>query len=103
MVTNMPPSPLNFAARRTHRDGGSDRPSWHRLDPRRVCVAIDRASDWVDGGAGPYCVGTLAAIWLAMLTAESVGLALHVLMSITTLFFIASARPQAQPGALAFC
>ena len=48
-------------------------------------------------------VGTLAAIWLAMLTAESAGLALHVLTSIRTLFRCASARPQAHPGALAFC
>ena len=48
-------------------------------------------------------VGTLAAIWLAMLTAESAGLALQVLTSIRTLFLCASARPQAQPGALAFC
>jgi hypothetical protein len=51
----------------------------------------------------PYCVGTLAAVWLAMLTAESAGLALHVLTSITTLFLAASARPHPQPGALAFC
>jgi hypothetical protein len=48
-------------------------------------------------------VGTLAAIWSAMLTAESAGLALHGLMSMTTLFRAASARPQPQPGALAFC
>ena len=48
-------------------------------------------------------MGTLAAIWLAMLTAESAGSALHVLTSIRTLFRCASARPQAQPGSLAFC
>ena len=30
-------------------------------------------------------------------------MALHVLTSIMTLFFAASARPQPQPGALAFC
>ena len=46
---------------------------------------------------------TLAAIWSAIFNAESAGLALHVLMSIMTLFLSASARPQPQPGALAFC
>jgi hypothetical protein len=46
---------------------------------------------------------TLAAIWSAILHAESAGLALHVLTSIMTLFLSASARPQPQPGALAFC
>jgi hypothetical protein len=45
----------------------------------------------------------LAAIWFAMLTAESPGLALQVLTSITTLFRVAKARPQAQPEAFAFC
>jgi transcriptional regulator GlxA family with amidase domain len=46
---------------------------------------------------------TLAAICSAIFNAESAGLALHVLMSIMTLFLSASARPQPQPGALAFC
>jgi hypothetical protein len=46
---------------------------------------------------------TLAAIWSAILTAVSAGSALHVLMSIMTLFLCASARPQPQPGAAAFC
>ena len=46
---------------------------------------------------------TLAAIWSAIFNAESAGFALHVLMSIMTLFLSASARPQPQPGALAFC
>ena len=45
----------------------------------------------------------MAAIWFAMLTAESPGLALQVLTSITTLFRVAKARPQAQPEAFAFC
>jgi hypothetical protein len=52
---------------------------------------------------GPYHrAATLAAIWSAILTAESAGLALHVLTSIMTLFLSASARPQPQPGAPAF-
>ena len=51
----------------------------------------------------PYCGCTLAAIWLAMFTAEAAGLALHVLTSMTTLFLVATARPQAQPGSFAFC
>jgi hypothetical protein len=46
---------------------------------------------------------TLAAIWSAIFNAESAGLALHVLMSIMTLFLSASARPQPQPGAPALC
>ena len=46
---------------------------------------------------------TLAAIWSAIFSAESEGLALHVLMSMMTLFLSASARPQPQPGAPAFC
>jgi len=46
---------------------------------------------------------TLAAIWSAIFTAESAGLALHVLMSMMMLFLCASARPQPQPGAPAFC
>jgi hypothetical protein len=40
-----------------------------------------------DTGVGrrwPYRVGTLAAIWLAMVTAESAGSALQVLTSMTT-------------------
>jgi hypothetical protein len=40
---------------------------------------------------GTFQVGTLAAIWLAMLTAESAGSALHVLTSMRTLFRCASA------------
>ena len=46
---------------------------------------------------------TLAASCSAILTAESPGLALHVLMSMMTLFRCASARPQPQPGAPASC
>jgi hypothetical protein len=46
---------------------------------------------------------TLAAISSAIFNADSAGLALHVLMSIMTLFLSASARPQPQPGALASC
>ena len=46
---------------------------------------------------------TLAAIWSAIFCAESEGLALHVLMSMMTLFLSASARPQPQPGAPAVC
>ena len=46
---------------------------------------------------------TLAASCSAILTAESAGLALQVLTSIMMLFLCASARPQPQPGALAFC
>ena len=53
---------------------------------------------------GPYHRAvTLAAIWSAIFTAESAGLALQVLMSMMMLFLCASARPQPQPGAPAFC
>src|SRR6185503_533682 len=54
-------------------------------------------------GAAYHRAVTFAAIWLAIFTAESAGLALHVLMSMMTLFLSASARPQPQPGALASC
>ena len=74
-----------------------------RSTRRAVRTSLAEVGYWAIRNRPPYCVGTLAAIWLAMLTAESVGLALHVLTSITTLFLTASARPQAQPGALAFC
>ena len=39
--------------------------------------------------------GTFAAIWFAMSTAEFFGSTAHVLASTMTLFFTASARPQA--------
>lgn len=48
-------------------------------------------------------MGTLVAIRLAMSTAEFFGSGLQVLISTTTLFLITSARPHAQPPALAFC
>jgi hypothetical protein len=50
-----------------------------------------------------YRAVTLAAIWSAILTAVSARLALHVLISIMTLFLCASVRPQPQPGAAPFC
>jgi GrpB-like predicted nucleotidyltransferase (UPF0157 family) len=62
-----------------------------------------------DGGGVPtsrpdyHRAVTLAPIWSAIFNAESAGFALHVLMSIMTLFLGASARPQPQPGAPAFC
>jgi 3-hydroxyisobutyrate dehydrogenase-like beta-hydroxyacid dehydrogenase len=71
-------SPILIGDVRGEGQGGEDRQSYHR--------AV-----------------TLAAMWSAIFNAESAGLALHVLMSIMTLFLSASARPQPQPGALAFC
>jgi hypothetical protein len=44
----------------------------------------------------------LAAMRSATFNAESAGSALHVLMSMMTLFLSVNARPQPQPGALAF-
>lgn len=44
---------------------------------------------------------TLAAIWSAILVAESAGVLLHVLTSTMMLLRCASARPQPQPGAAA--
>jgi hypothetical protein len=70
---------------------------------RGSCRPMCNEADQLALNRRPIQVGTLAAIWVAMLTAESAGLALHVLTSIRTLFLAASARPQPQPGALAFC
>ena len=81
------PSPATVAAGVIRRATGAQRPS-------SACRLFRQ----------PYhCAATLAAIWSAIFNAESAGLALQVLMSIMTLFLCASARPQPQPGALAFC
>src|SRR6478736_6155148 len=45
-------------------------------------------------GAAYHRAVTFAAIWLAIFSAESAGLARHVLMSMMTLFLSANARPQ---------
>ena len=74
-------------ARRRKRVGSAQRPS-------SVCRLVRQ----------PYHLAvTLVAIRSAIFNAESAALALHVLMSITTLFLSASARSQPQPGAPAFC
>src|SRR5262249_36146866 len=49
-----------------------------------------------------YAGGTLVAIRRAILTAELPALALHVSLSMMTLFAAASARSQPQPGGAAF-
>jgi hypothetical protein len=64
----------------------------------RECVdcAVRPGSVHIDGNCATHREGTLAAIWLTMLTAEPDGLLLHALTSMATLLRTLSARSQLQ-------
>lgn len=100
----------NFSASAAKRGEGhmSSQVAWRRRGKDPLFAARRRATTSTTGGAAGrgrrqlYWLGTLAAIRLAISTAEFFGSALHVLMSMTTLFREVSARPQPQPPTLAF-
>jgi hypothetical protein len=70
----------------------SQRPRDHKTYTNSRCWLPGHDSRIVLCACERYCFGTLAAIWWAMLTAESAGLKLHAEMSIAMLLVTVSAR-----------